>query len=89
MSSYGAIKPVELDDGERYTVDTGHVVAFEETADFAVRRVAGLKSTVFSGEGLVCRFTGPGKVWLQTRSPDAFLAWLLPKIPQPTYANGP
>jgi uncharacterized protein (TIGR00266 family) len=87
VSSYGAIKPVDLRDGETYTVDTGHIVAFEATADFAVRRVAGLKSTVFSGEGLVCRFEGPGRIWLQTRSPDAFLSWLLPKIPQTTYAN--
>ncbi|UPV76545.1 TIGR00266 family protein (plasmid) [Halorussus limi] len=87
VSSYGAIKSVDLSDGESYTVDTGHIVAFEASADFAVRRVAGLKSTVFSGEGLVCRFEGPGRIWLQTRSPDAFLSWLLPKIPQPTYAN--
>ncbi len=87
VSSYGAIKSVDLSDGERYTVDTGHIVAFEASADFAVRRVAGLKSTIFSGEGLVCRFEGPGRVWLQTRSPDAFLSWLLPKVPQTSYAN--
>ena len=90
VSSYGAIKPVELAAGERYTVDTGHVVAFEETTDFTVERVGGLKSTVLSGEGLVCRFEGPGTVWLQTRSPDAFLSWLLPKVPrQTTHANTP
>ena len=87
VSSYGAIKSVDLSDGETYTLDTGHVVAFDASADFAVRRVAGLKSTILSGEGLVCRFEGPGRVWLQTRSPDAFLSWLLPKIPRTTYAN--
>jgi uncharacterized protein (TIGR00266 family) len=87
MSSYGAVKSVDLADGETYTVDTGHVVAFEATADFAVKRVAGLKSTILSGEGLVCRFRGPGRLWLQTRSPDAFLSWLVPKIPQTTYAS--
>jgi uncharacterized protein (TIGR00266 family) len=81
LSSYGAIHEVELDAGEEYTVDTGHIVAFEESASFDVRRVGGLKSTLFSGEGLVCTFTGPGKVWLQTRSQDALLAWLIPKLP--------
>jgi len=81
LSSYGAIHAVDLDDGERYTVDTGHVVAFEDTADFTVDRVGGLKSTLFSGEGLVCRFSGPGRVWIQTRSQDAFLAWLIPQLP--------
>jgi uncharacterized protein (AIM24 family) len=49
---------------------------------FKVRSVGGLKSTLFSGEGLVVDLTGPGKVLLQTRSTDAFLAWLLPKLPK-------
>lgn len=82
MSSYGAIRPVEVGAGEPFTVDTGHIVAFEETVDFSVRRVGGLKSTLTSGEGLVAEFSGEGTVWLQTRSTDAFLSWLLPKLPQ-------
>jgi len=81
LSSYGAIQAKELDAGETYVVDTGHIVAFEGTTDFDVKKVGGLKSTLFSGEGLVCEFTGPGTVWLQTRSPDAFLSWLVPNLP--------
>ncbi|WP_129114494.1 TIGR00266 family protein [Halegenticoccus tardaugens] len=81
LSSYGAVHEVDLDAGERYAVDTGHVVAFEERTSFDVRRVGGLKSTLFSGEGLVCEFTGPGRLWLQSRSPDAFLSWLVPQLP--------
>lgn len=81
LSSYGAIHPVELDAGETYTVDTGHIVAFEESTTFDVERVGGLKSTLFSGEGLVCTFTGPGTVLLQSRSMDAFLSWLVPQLP--------
>jgi uncharacterized protein (TIGR00266 family) len=87
LSSYGAIRERELEDGERFTVDTGHIVAFEDSTSFDVNRVGGLKSTLFSGEGLVCTFTGPGKVWLQTRSPDAFLAWLIPQIPTSNNSN--
>ena len=49
LSSYGAIHEVELGEGERYTVDTGHIVAFDETTSFSVERVGGLKSTLFSG----------------------------------------
>jgi uncharacterized protein (AIM24 family) len=33
------------------------------------------------GEGLVCRFTGPGRAWLQSRSQDAFLSRLIPQLP--------
>jgi uncharacterized protein (AIM24 family) len=29
-----------------------------------------------SGEGLVCKFTGPGTVFMQTRNAQAFAAWL-------------
>lgn len=81
LASYGAIQEIDLEAGERFVVDTGHVVAFEASADFDVERVGGLKSTLFSGEGLVCSFEGPGRVWLQSRSQDAFLAWLIPQLP--------
>ncbi|WP_276271552.1 TIGR00266 family protein [Haloarcula litorea] len=81
VASYGAIDELTVEPGESVVVDTGHVVAFEETLDFDVRRVGGLKSTLFSGEGLVCEFSGEGTVWTQTRSPDAFLSWLVPKLP--------
>ena len=82
LSSYGAIHELDLAAGQRYTVDTGHLVAFSENMGFSVRSVGGIKSTLFSGEGLVVDLTGPGKVLLQTRSTDAFLSWLLPKLPK-------
>jgi len=88
VSSYGAIHPVELEAGQSYVVDTGHLVTFEEHMNFKVKKVAGWKSTLFSGEGLVAELTGPGKLTLQSRSQDSFLAWLLPKIPEKTtYVN--
>lgn len=82
LSSYGAIHELDLAAGQRYTVDTGHLVAFSQNMGFNVRAVGGIKSTLFSGEGLVVDLTGPGKVLLQTRSTDAFLSWLLPKLPK-------
>jgi uncharacterized protein (TIGR00266 family) len=81
LSSYGAIEEMELAAGESFTVDTGHLVAFSDRLGFKVRSVGGLKSTLFSGEGLVVDLTGPGRFWLQTRSEDAFLTWLIPKLP--------
>jgi len=82
LSSYGAIHELNLVAGQRYTVDTGHLVAFSQNMGFNVRAVGGFKSTLFSGEGLVVDLTGPGKVLLQTRSTDAFISWLLPKLPK-------
>ncbi len=82
LSSYGAIHEIMLDAGQSYTVDTGHMVSFAEGVGYNVRRVGGLKSTFFSGEGLVVELTGPGKVTIQSRSTDAFLAWLIPHLPK-------
>ncbi len=82
VSSYGAIHPMELEAGQKQVVDTGHLVTFEQQVGFKVKKVAGWKSTLFSGEGLVVELTGPGKVTLQTRSQDAFLSWLIPRIPK-------
>jgi len=82
LSSYGAIHELLLAAGETYTVDTGHLVAFNEGVGFRVRTVGGLKSTLLGGEGLVVDLTGPGKVLIQTRSMGAFLDWLLSKMPK-------
>ena len=84
VSSYGAIHPIELEAGQEYIVDSGHLVTFEEQIGFKVKKVAGWKSTLFSGEGLVVELKGPGKVTLQSRSQDAFLSWLIPRIPRQT-----
>jgi len=82
LSSYGAIHSIKLEAGQVYTVDTGHLVAFTDGIGFNVRRIGGIKSTLFSGEGLVVDLTGPGQLMLQTRSVDAFLSWLIPRIPK-------
>ncbi len=76
LSSYGAIEEKALAAGERFVVDTGHIVAFTHGTDHDIRRLGGIKSTLFSGEGIVSEFTGPGTVWTQSRSTQGFLAWL-------------
>ena len=82
LSSYGAIHEQNLADGEKLIVDTGHLVAFSQDMSFKVNKVGSIKSTLFSGEGLVVELTGPGRLLMQTRSMDSFLKWLLPKIPK-------
>jgi len=82
LSSYGAIHEKILAAGEKYTVDTTHLVAFNGTMNVELKTVGGLKSTVLSGEGLVVSITGPGRLLLQTRSPKAFLDWIIPHLPK-------
>lgn len=88
LSSYGAIHEMNLAAGETITIDTGHLVAFTQDIGFQVRKIGGLKSTLFSGEGLVVDLTGPGRVLAQTRSTDQFLSWLIPKLPHTSSGSG-
>jgi uncharacterized protein (TIGR00266 family) len=81
VSAYGAIHPIDLTIDQRYTVDTGHMVAFDESVRYDVGKVGSWKSTLLSGEGLVVKLTGPGRFYMQTRSPDSFVDWLAPKLP--------
>ncbi|MFN8532662.1 MAG: TIGR00266 family protein [Dehalococcoidia bacterium] len=82
LCSYGAIHPKDLGANERYLIDTGHIVSFPSTAQYRVTKMGGWRSTLLGGEGLVADFTGPGRILLQTRSPGAFLDWLIPRIPR-------
>ena len=88
VSSFGAVRRVELDGRGSYVVDTGHVVAFESHLQWNVRKVSGLFTSVISGEGLVCEFSGRGTLWLQTRSSQAFLQWLIPRLPTSRTGSG-
>lgn len=41
----------------------------------------GLFSGSATGEGLVCRFTGPGDIYIQTRNPEALGQWIAAQVP--------
>ncbi|MEZ4316417.1 MAG: TIGR00266 family protein [Myxococcota bacterium] len=79
INAYGAIEKVEIDGA--YRVDGGHVVAFDGDLTYAVRRAGGLKSTLFSGEGIVLEFKGKGTVWMQTRNLSSLISWISPFLP--------
>jgi uncharacterized protein (TIGR00266 family) len=83
VSSYGAIFERTLGSGEKYIVDTSHLVAFDATMSVTPKTVGGIKSTLFSGEGLVIELTGPGTIYMQTRSPKALIDWIIPQLPKP------
>ncbi|MFO1524024.1 MAG: TIGR00266 family protein [Kiritimatiellia bacterium] len=79
FNTYGGMLCVEVDGS--YVVDTGHMVAFTGGLDYKVGKVGGYKALFLSGEGLVCRFTGKGKVWIQTRQVPRFARWAWPFRP--------
>ncbi len=82
VSSFGAIHRKRLAPGERYVVDTGHLVAWEGTTHYILRKAAaGLFRSLVSGEGIVAEFMGPGELLIQTRNLAAFAGLLKPFFP--------
>ena len=79
FSSYGGI--IEIDVSGEYVVDTGNIVAFTDGLNYEVTKVGGYKSLFFSGEGFVCRFSGQGRVWIQTRKVGPLVSWVWPFRP--------
>ncbi len=74
---YGALEVWNLQAGQHITVDTGHMVAYEDSVQMAIRQAGGGVVKMFkSGEGLVFDFSGPGRVWTQTRNPNELLGWI-------------
>jgi uncharacterized protein (TIGR00266 family) len=83
LSSFGAIHGVELMHGQTYIVDSGHIVAFSDGMRYEARRAArSLFGSLTSGEGIVAHFTGPGVLYLQTRSPQSFGSYLGQFLPK-------
>lgn len=79
LSSFGAI--YEVDVNGSYTVDTGHIVAFEETLQFKIGKAGkSLIGSFLGGEGLVCKFKGQGKLYCQSHNPPSFGQLLGPML---------
>ena len=82
VSSFGAIHRKRLQPGERYVVDTGHLVAWESSTQYTLRKAAsGFFRSMMSGEGIVAEFTGPGELLIQTRNLAALAGLLKPFFP--------
>ena len=56
-----------LGPGESVQVETGHIVAFDESVGYDIQFVGGIRTAIFGGEGLfLATLTGPGKVIVQS-----------------------
>ncbi len=79
LNSFGFIYPVEVK-GE-FIVDTGHIVAFDETLNFKISKAGkSWLSSFIGGEGFVCKFSGHGTVWCQSHNANSFGFALGPQL---------
>ena len=71
MNAFGAIETLDLN-GEMI-VDTGHLVAFTAGISYSVVKASsGWISSFLSGEGLVLKMSGQGRLYIQSRNPNEF-----------------
>lgn len=82
VNGFGDLIEIELDGDKAFQIDNGHVVCWEETLDYSLEIASGLFGFK-SGEGLLNTFKGKGKVIIQTRNIQSFVAILVDYIPFP------
>lgn len=75
FDAYGDIEEVEVD-GD-YIIDNGHAVAWEPSLNYSVTRAKQIRSFMFSDQ-LLMRFSGKGKLWVQSRNPRTLANWVYP-----------
>ena len=75
FDAYGDIELVEVN-GD-YVVDNGHAVAWEPGLSYTLTRARQIRSFLFSDQ-LLLRFSGVGKLWVQSRNPNSLANWIYP-----------
>ncbi len=81
VNAFGTI--TEIDVRGALTIDTGHVVAFEETLEYSIGKAGGSWiSSFLTSEGLVLDFRGHGRVYVQSHNPSEFGRTIGPLLPE-------
>jgi uncharacterized protein (TIGR00266 family) len=66
---HGEVVTYDLQAGNTLRIHPGHVGMFQESVQFSITSVPGIKNAFFGGSGLfLAALTGPGRVWLQSMS---------------------
>lgn len=63
----GNFVEMDLKEGESVDIDTGCIVAMDDSVDYDIKSIGNIRTSIFAGEGLfVAELKGPGKVMIQT-----------------------
>ena len=80
VNGFGRISSVDVSGG--ITIDNGHLIAFTEGLEYTISKAGGgWISSMMSGEGLVMKFNGNGKVLVQSHDPSRLGGVLGPLLP--------
>lgn len=88
VSGFGSSFVLDVEPGKDITIDNAHVVAWDSSLhhEISVTTQGGgllgqLVNSVTSGEGMVLKFSGRGKVIICSRNKETFANWLLKLLP--------
>ena len=91
VSGFGSMFQLDVEKGKDVVIDNSHVVCWDNTLHYEISVTTGggsgggggiggflgnIVNSVTSGEGIVLRFSGNGKVYVCSRNRDAFLKWV-------------
>lgn len=89
VSGFGSLFTLQVTPDKEIVIDNGHVVAWDTQLNYRIsastNRSQGLLNnlmhSVTSGEGVVLRFSGRGRVIVCSRNRTNFIAWLIDQLP--------
>lgn len=88
VSGFGTLFEMDVTPGKDVIIDNGHVVCWDSRLTYNLSvstaqssgMLGNLVNSVTSGEGMVLRFSGQGKVVVCSRNRGNFLQWLTSKL---------
>jgi uncharacterized protein (TIGR00266 family) len=85
----GELSEYDLQPGQSLRVHPMHVGLVENTVEYELTTIPGIKNKLFGGDGLfMLKLTGPGKIWLQSLSLPLLADALEPYLPKPSSSDG-
>ena len=88
VSGFGSIRELEVKPGHKLLVDNGHLVAWDASLDYELT-INSSRSGLFgklvnsqlTGEGILLKFKGEGKVYVCSRNKGGFIDWIFGERP--------
>ena len=88
VAGFGTVMELDITPSTPQIVDNYHVVAWDARLNYELSVstksnsgfLGNMVNSVMSGEGVVCKFSGTGKVYVCSRNRGAFLGWLSSQI---------
>lgn len=83
VSGFGSVRELEVKEGQSLIVDNGHLVAWDASLDYELSLNTShsglfgkLVNSQITGEGIVLKFRGQGKVIVCSRNKGGFIDWI-------------